>query len=55
MIIEILASKADDEMIVVFGVVCAVIAAVLKYKRLQKIGTVFNPKDPNKDNKKDKA
>jgi hypothetical protein len=51
MIIEILATKPDDGLLI-FGAICAIGAIILKYKRLQKIGTVLDPKDPDKDSKK---
>jgi hypothetical protein len=54
MIIEILAAKADAD-VLIFGAICLIGAAILKYKRLQKIGTVFNPKDPDEYNKKNKS
>ena len=52
MMIEILAAKADDD-IIIFGLVCAVLYTILKYKYYQKHGTVLFPKGSKKDSKKD--
>ena len=49
---EILAAKADDN-IIIFGLVCAVLYTILKYKYYQKHGTVLFPKGSKKDSKKD--
>ena len=50
--IEILAAKADEGVLIV-GALCAVLYTIVKYKYYQKHGTVFFPKDPDKNSKKD--
>ena len=44
-----------DEGIIVIGIICGVVALILKHKRIREKGTVLFPKKSSEENKKTKS